>query len=324
MGDMHHPQPGAAHGQRSSLTTLTNLIGAAVSLALIVGVGVWGYKLFMRDVSGVPVVRAAEGPIRIQPENPGGQQAQNQGLSVNDVAAVGTAGAPADRLVLAPAPLDITEEDATLAPAAFSSTPQPVNQPEESEAEAALEDAEDETVQLAALEALAAQLADGVEPLSDLAPVPETAPAVEPRVEVVEEVAALVPAELPEIKGGLKRSLRPVLRPAALSTTAPAEAIAAAVAGAIDVDPEAIPVGTRLAQLGAYDSAEVARSEWERLNGRFSEYLEGKQRVVQKAQSGGRTFYRLRAMGFADLNDARRFCSALVAEKAECIPVVTR
>jgi hypothetical protein len=45
---------------------------------------------------------------------------------------------------------------------------------------------------------------------------------------------------------------------------------------------------------------------------------------VQKASSGGRVFYRLRAMGFDDLGDARRFCSALVAENADCIPVVTR
>ena len=46
---------------------MANLAGAAVSLALIVGIGIWGYKLIMRDVSGVPVVRAAEGPMRIQP-----------------------------------------------------------------------------------------------------------------------------------------------------------------------------------------------------------------------------------------------------------------
>ena len=244
-------------------------------------------------------------------------QAQNQGLSVNDVAAEGTAAAPADRLVLAPAPLGITEEDAVLAKAALADEPAGAAQTRSAAAIAA--DTEDEeTVQLAALEALAAQLADGVEPLSDVAA------AIEPRVDVIEEAAATAPVELPEVKGGLKRSLRPVLRPATLNTSAPSEAIAAAVARVLDVDPEAIPVGTRLAQLGAYDSAEVARAEWDRLNGRFAEYLEGKQRVVQKAQSGGRTFYRLRAMGFADLSDARRFCSALVAEKAECIPVVTR
>ena len=30
------------------------------------------------------------------------------------------------------------------------------------------------------------------------------------------------------------------------------------------------------------------------------------------------------AMGFAGLSDARRFCSALVAGNADCIPVTTR
>ena len=46
--------------------------GRSSRLALVVGIGVWGYKLLVRDVSGVPVVRAVEGPMRIQPENPGG------------------------------------------------------------------------------------------------------------------------------------------------------------------------------------------------------------------------------------------------------------
>jgi len=77
-------------------------------------------------------------------------------------------------------------------------------------------------------------------------------------------------------------------------------------------------------QLGAFDSDEIARSQWDKIQGRFGDFLEGKSRIVQKAESGGRTFYRLRAMGFEDLSDARRFCSALLAENADCIPVVTR
>jgi len=114
-----------------------------------------------------------------------------------------------------------------------------------------------------------------------------------------------------------------------LNTTpaiAPVEVAAARVvsAPAADVDAATIAPGTRLAQLGAYDSAEIAQKEWDRLYGRFGEYMEGKSRVIQKAQSGGRTFYRLRAMGFEDLSDARRFCSALLAEKAACIPVKVR
>ena len=56
------------------------------SVALIVGLAVWGWKLWQRYVTGIPVVRALEGPMRIQPENPGGRPAEHQGLAVNAVA----------------------------------------------------------------------------------------------------------------------------------------------------------------------------------------------------------------------------------------------
>ena len=85
-----------------------------------------------------------------------------------------------------------------------------------------------------------------------------------------------------------------------------------------------MPAGTRLVQFGAYDSPEAARGVWDTLDVKFGEFLRGKQRVVQEAVSGGKTFYRLRAMGFADINDARRFCAALVADRQACIPVVVR
>ena len=85
--------PGAVLG------TVTNWAGAAISLALIVGAVMWGHSLLSRDVSGVPVVRALDGPMREQPVDPGGSQAAHQGLSVNQVAAEGTAQAPGDRLV---------------------------------------------------------------------------------------------------------------------------------------------------------------------------------------------------------------------------------
>jgi hypothetical protein len=87
---------------------------------------------------------------------------------------------------------------------------------------------------------------------------------------------------------------------------------------------DSLPKGTRLVQLGAFDTPQTARAQWDTLNGRFGAYLDGKSRVIQEASSGGRTFYRLRAHGFEDIADARRFCSALVAENADCIPVVTR
>ena len=77
-------------------------------------------------------------------------------------------------------------------------------------------------------------------------------------------------------------------------------------------------------QLGAFASPEIALSEWQKLQSRFGAYLGDKDVVVQKANSGGKVFYRLRAVGFADLSDARRLCATLKAQNTDCIPVVTR
>ena len=282
-----------------------NVVGAAASLALIVGVGVWGYKLMIRDVSGVPVVRALEGPMRVQPDKPGGQPADHQGLAVNTVAAVGTAAAPADRLMLAPRPVELSDEDAPM-----GELVQPVSV-----------SGEDISV-----DDLIAQLVNEANPLEQ-----EQKPGLEVLTPAAQVVSSESQAEQADIQPavlsgpGLPRSLRPQLRPARTVTAQPASFTPADSNNAVvDVAAETLPVGTRLAQLGAYDTPEIAKAEWNRLNVVFEGYLDGKSRVIQEAHSGGRTFYRLRAMGFSDINDARRFCSVLVAENADCIPVTTR
>ncbi|ARE81814.1 SPOR domain-containing protein [Roseovarius mucosus] len=309
MADMHYARPEPGPERAKLIVRLTNLTGAALSLALIAGVGVWGTKMVLRDVSGVPVVRAAEGPMREAPADPGGDAAANQGLSVNAVAAEGTAAAPADRLVLAPPPLELSLEDvAPLTPTAEVAEATPRAEVTEPAPQAVPEE-----VQNASILALADQIAAGAAPIAPLE----------------EEVTGPEAVETPDVEdvAVAQAVVRPRARPASLTSVSEAVALAVAAARSApsdEVDAETIPLGTRLAQLGAFDSAEVARAEWDRLAGRFGDFLDGKQRVIQRAESGGRTFYRLRAMGFADLGDARRFCSALVAERAECIPVVTR
>ena len=107
-----------AEARRISLATLTNMAGAVISLALVGGIGLWGYGMIMRDVSGVPVVRALEGPMRVAPEEPGGRPAAHQGLSVNRIAADEAAAPPPDQVIIAPQPLELASEDAmTTAPA---------------------------------------------------------------------------------------------------------------------------------------------------------------------------------------------------------------
>ena len=331
----------AAPAARSSqhVASAANWVGAAMSLTLVAGIGVWGYKLIARDVSGVPVVQAAGGPMRVAPENPGGTLAAHQGLAVNRVAGVGTTAPPADRLVLAPRPAGLGEEDVALGVLAPLDTPRLASvtvTPSLAEEEPALPVASELVADAATsteeeldpIQALANQLAAGVAPLSALEP-GEDAPV---KTELGGVAAAEAePAAAPVFTGpGLARSLRPRLRPsglqvaAATSTAVTSDAAPVETTASSEIDPASLPAGTRLVQIGAFDSPETARAEWTRLEARFGDYLYGKNRVIQRASSGGRVFYRLRAHGFADLSDARRFCSAFVAQNVDCIPVVTR
>ena len=49
---------GPEGSRRGKAQRLVQLAGAASSLALVLALGFWGYRLAVRDVSGVPVIRA--------------------------------------------------------------------------------------------------------------------------------------------------------------------------------------------------------------------------------------------------------------------------
>lgn len=300
-----------------TMTRLVNLAGASLSLALVAGLIVWGYELMVRDVAGIPVVRALEGPMRVQPDDPGGQRAAYQGLAVNRIAAVGEAAPPPEEIVLAPRSSDLQSEDLAqgilrVAPA-IERQPEPRAEPEDPVAAAILA----ATTQVMSAEAEFAGDAPELEPAASMPPAP----------------AALVSA-IPASTPGPARSPRPRLRPegfvaaTALAATSAEAAdgaeVAVAPATPNEPDPASLPPGTRLIQFGAFDSAEEARAAWVGLEARFGALMAGKDRVIEQAETGGQTFYRLRAAGFDDLADSRRFCAVVIAGKGECIPVLAR
>ena len=299
--------------------SIINLAGAITSVVLVLGLALWGYKLAVRDVSGIPVVLALQGPMRVAPAVPGGSVADNQGLAVNAIAAEGNAAAPAERLVLAPRAVELSIDDA---PGLSSIAPDipadqvdallvdPVTAPA---LPAATEAAVTEGVDESAIEqALAAALSDGGEIPGDVAP-------------ALDQTASAT-----DVSGAVIRSPRPQSRPAGLSTTS--AATTPEIADVQDVvsvaspemQPSEVAVGTRLVQLGAFDTADGARAEWTKLQGSFGDLMAGKAIIVQPASSGGQTFFRLRAYGFSDEDDSRRFCSALLSEDTSCIPVTHR
>jgi cell division protein FtsN len=224
-------------------------------------------------------------------------------LSVNELVAMGEAAAPEDRLVLAPRMPGLAREDLEARPmAAVDDVGEEIMQPV-----ALLPDAD-------AIAVPAQTMGTTVEDV--LAMVAEITEA-----EARSDVAAMdrVPASVP----GVAVSLRPILRPASLRPApAPAPAITRASTTEVPVTTVSFATGTDLVQLGAFSSPVLAAEEWARLESRFGALMNGRERVVQVSTQSSGTWYRLRASGFADRDDARRFCAALQAEGAECIAVV--
>jgi hypothetical protein len=275
-------------------TRLFNLIGGVVSLGLIAGLGYWSYELLMRDVTGIPVVQAIDGPMRVLPDDPEGERAAHQGLAVNRIAAEGEAAPPAERIVLAPRSADLADED--LAQAALRLQPEATAAP----------------VPATAVEEAVLEATTGV---------------METEAGLEDGTLEIIPASVP----GVSRSPRPHPRPfraapvAASSTVSePAAPATLRASSAPERDPATIPTGTWLVQFDALDTPDDARSHWAALEAKFGALMAGKARVIEEGSSGADTFYRLRAEGFVDLADARRFCAALVAEDADCIPVMAK
>lgn len=285
MADFEYHAAQAKPGKKAAGRSKTQLIGAVSTVVLGLGFAVWAVQLVLRDTTEIPVIQAIQEPMRVEPTDPGGQTMAHQGLAVNEIRAGGTAAAAANQVVLAPEPVVLDESNRQAAPLPATPTNNLVAAPE--------------PLQTASLST------------SNLAESP-----------VLQNV---VPASV----GGVIRSARPLQRPARVrqaSASRPATAATQSTTftSGLDVQVSDIPSGTRLVQLGAFDDPETARREWDRLYGTFGEYMQGKKRLVMKATSAGRDFYRLRVVGFNGPNETRQFCSVFLARNTACIPVVSR
>lgn len=284
------------------IAKVTQWAGSICSVLVLLGAVYWAYELAVRDARGIPVVRAAEGPLRIAPATPGGEVSANQGLAVNSIAAKGGSEPLPEVLTLAPAPAQLAQEDVaeTASPATASA-----------EAPAPLE-VTDAVLEIAEPPEAPQPAADSA--LTDLA---TKTPDVMPISDEAAVEAALAMA-LSEGGEAVTKSNTDAAQPAELVNAAPKAAPAS------EVDPASIPAGTKLVQLGAFDDDALAREAWAGLQTQFADLIGSKSMIIQQAKSGGRVFYRLRAHGFADEDETRRFCAALLAENASCIPVSQR
>ncbi len=313
------------------LTRLTHYLGALISVGLIVILAVWGYKLVVRDVSGVPVIRAIEGEARTAPDNPGGELTHRMGLAVNSVAA-GAESAAVDRVAIAPQAATLDGQDVAMGElgATAQEPSHLVELPlaEETARVIARPDSEPDPAVAAVASAVIsdAPVADAPvnEAVTDLAGNETRDMAI---TTALAEAAAAPPA------GAIAQSVRPAPRPRRVAAAQVVASDAAPGPAAAESRPAAAPdtsaptpapaqvaSGAPLVQIGAFDSDALARGEWNRVSGKLGGLFAGKGMVIQEHKSNGRTFWRLRASGFASRDDARRFCVALIAEGVDCIP----
>ena len=255
--------------------------GAALSLFLLAGAIGWSYQLIVRDVNQIPIVRAQLGPLRVAPDNPGGLTAANQGLSVTQLA-VNEKPLLSNEIYLAPAAEILNEENLAL---------KVTEEYESNKVDGAFEIKEVNAENSMNLEALPDQ--KEVDSRSNDVGVLSKAAFSQKKIEI-ENAVSLALSITNEPDKSLSW-LRPKIRPVGFYRN-----------GNITEDQivsnepmPKLPIGSAVVQLGAFDSKSLAESEWQRFEKILGSILIPKKMVIQKAESGGKIFYRLRASGLS-------------------------
>jgi hypothetical protein len=303
---------------RSGVKTLSTALGALAALAVGGAVLWWGWGLITRDIDDIPVVRALDGPMKRRPENPGGMTLDTTDLSINSM----LTGEGAGDVALAPAAERPVAEDLPAsrlpvigaAPAGTAALGPFEARAPGIAAQLKGQAAAREAAAFAADQQAAAQ----IDALARLAV--ETAPAPEDEI-----LTPADPVDPPDVGAAAPR-MAPV-SPARPEPTArlQAEQVAATeAAAAAAAPPKALSTGDAAVQLGAYNSAEVAESQWARQMRRNEDLMRSHVHAVTTVKSGGRTLYRLRVGPLGSLDDARNLCEALKARGDACNPVTVK
>lgn len=102
-------------------SAVSTAVGALVAMALLLTLGIWFYRLGVRDAQNVPIIRAAVEPAKTRPDDPGGLVAPHQDVSSYDVA--DSQGVQASAAVIAPPPPEPKEEDVAMGQLAAEEAP---------------------------------------------------------------------------------------------------------------------------------------------------------------------------------------------------------
>ncbi|MEM8570982.1 MAG: SPOR domain-containing protein [Pseudomonadota bacterium] len=319
-----------AGGARTLSTGWRGAFSAAVVLALLGGAGLWTYELVTRDPADVPIVRALQGPTRVAPEEPGGVEFAHQGREINAV--LEGAQAPLPRQValagLTPALSDEDKPQRDLVQASqFKTVAELVSQVADGASAPSFDTAGELQTEIDLVDdapdlggdPMATEVSDALDgdASTEIAEAePETDVVAGPRPfsrpSNLRRIAAVASRDVPETRAK-------TTEPAASDGAAPART---ASSGSQEVT--GLSSGSRLVQLGAFDSEANTRAAWQRLASANSDLLSSKSLYVERATNNARVFYRLRVAGFETSDQTRQICESLRERNVDCIPVTLR
>ena len=288
-----------------------SIFGAIISLNLILWAGYWAYNLISRDINGIPIVAAQPGPLRVAPEVPGGIEAENIELAVSKIASQELPPNP-QAVELAPYTAKLNADDITINQALKQKK---------------LIDSQIEKRTQGRLQAVEPEL------LNEISLVPIKTSIESTDYTIVDNQSELVAAALAialkpnseqlsdKVISGNNKSIKikPMPRPGSLRIkpiSLNSENSILPILGSVET-------GLAIVQFGSFENKQLALAEWGRLSENLSVILDGRPKFVERIQRNGNEIYRLRLGGFVNIDDASRFCSAVISQE-NCVPIIAK
>ena len=294
---------------QNSKLSIFSIFGAVISLNLILWAGYWTYNIISRDINGIPIVAAQPGPLRVAPDTPGGIEAENIELAVTKIASQELPPNP-KAVELAPSTEKLTPDDLTIF--------QAIRQKKIIDRQAALNN----QIHLGVIEPNISKEIS-LEPVNTVTNTANYS-ITENQSELV--AAALALALKPSadnligsaVAQNKFKQIKPRLRPGSLPKVSMAN-----TETVIRPPLTSVETGLAVVQFGTFATETVAFEEWDRLSKNLSVILDGRPKYVERIKRNGNEIYRLRLGGFVNIDDASRFCSAVISQE-NCVPVIAK
>jgi hypothetical protein len=278
---VERPALSAGSGGGRKLGMIAGGVGGALVLVYAVS-AVFGHR------GPIPVVEADSSPIRVRPDNPGGMSVVGGEEDILAGAAAANSGG-------------------RLAPGAEAPALQALRAEQARGGQAATAEPSAPAAQVAAASAGSPPVATAD---ANAAPVARSATQRPPASAVAANSSPLPPVAR---QGRVERAAASIPMP----PSHPAPQAAAPAQPAV-ANPAPHSGGHAQVQLAAVDNEAGAHAEWDRLAKRAPDLLAGRQPSFVKFDKDGKTYWRIRTGGFADIAAATQFCAQLRAKGGSC------